>query len=181
MPGSRVCSWPEALIIRVPSCRQTGVSVIHGSCIMSSNVALFLGSTSSILAMIALLSLGSRRNKRQGPLMTSGFEELGTCGAGVGVNTGSACGSNLWRLSSTAGFASSVGFGLPSNDRLETASACGVTGLGADTKSLYDVSERRGIFQGNRRRDMHAKIIAKDQTSTGCGSYLLLSYTSGAK
>lgn len=166
-------------MIRVPSCLQTGVSVIHGSSIISSNVALFLGSTSSILPMIVLLSLGSRRNRRQGPLMTSGFEEPGTCGAGVG--TGSACGSDLRWLSSTDALASSVDFGLPSNDRLDPPSACGVPGLGGDTKSLYDISERRGIFQGNRRRDMHAKMIANDQISTGCGSYLLLSYTSGAR
>ena len=166
-------------MIRVPSCLQTGVSVIHGSSIISSNVALFLGSTSSILPIIVLLSLGNRRNKRQGPLMTSGFVDPGPCGAGVG--TGSACGSNLRRLSSTATLVSSTGFGFPSDNRLGAASACGVPGLGADTKSLYDISERRGIFQGNRRRDMHAKMIAKDQMSTGCGSYLLLSYTSGAK
>lgn len=166
-------------MIRVPSCLQTGVSVIHWSSIMSSKVALFLGSTSSILPIIVRLSLGSRRKRRHGPLMTSGFEEPGTCGAGVG--TGSAWGSDLWRLSSTAAAVSSAGFGLPSDDRLGPASICGVPGLGGETKSLYDTSERRGIFHGNRRRDMQAKIIAKDQMSTGCGSYLLLSYTSGAR
>lgn len=39
--------------------------------------------------------------------------------------------------------------------------------VGDDTKSLYELSVRRGAFQGNRRSVMHANIIAKDQISAG--------------
>ena len=74
VPGSKVCSCPPALItFPTSSCLQTGVVQIHGSSSISSSVALFLGLTSSILPIIALLSLGKRRSRRQGPLMTSCF------------------------------------------------------------------------------------------------------------
>jgi hypothetical protein len=44
--------------------------------------------------------------------------------------------------------------------------------LGGDTKSLYELSEIRGAFHGKRRRVIQQNIIASDQMSVGCGSYL---------
>lgn len=58
--------------------------------------------------------------------------------------------------------------GLPSHDLLETASEeTGVPGLGAEMNSLYELSVMRGAFQGNRRSDMQAKMIARDHISVG--------------
>jgi hypothetical protein len=42
-----------------------------------------------------------------------------------------------------------------------------VPGVGADAKSLYELSVIRGIFHGNLRNDMQQKIIARDQISAG--------------
>ena len=53
--------------------------------------------------------------------------------------------------------------------------------LGGETKSLYELSEMRGAFQGNRRSVMQQNMIARDQMSVGWGSYLERSYTSGAR
>ena len=53
--------------------------------------------------------------------------------------------------------------------------AGGVLGLGAEMKSLNELSDTLGAFHGNLRSDMHAKMIAKDQMSVGCGSYFLSS------
>jgi hypothetical protein len=39
--------------------------------------------------------------------------------------------------------------------------------LGGDTKSLYELSEIRGAFQGNRRSVMQQNMIASDQMSVG--------------
>jgi hypothetical protein len=39
--------------------------------------------------------------------------------------------------------------------------------LGGDTKSLYELSEMRGAFQGKRRSVMQQKIMASDQISVG--------------
>jgi hypothetical protein len=53
--------------------------------------------------------------------------------------------------------------------------------LGGETKSLYELSESRGAFHGNRRSVMQQNMMASDQISVGCGSYLERSYTSGAR
>ena len=53
--------------------------------------------------------------------------------------------------------------------------------LGGETKSLYELSETRGAFHGNRRSVIQQNMIARDQMSVGCGSYLERSYTSGAR
>ena len=63
-----------------------------------------------------------------------------------------------------------IDFGRSVVDLLEALSIWGVPGVGADTKSLYEVSEVRGSFQGNRRRVIHANMMAIDQISVGCGS-----------
>lgn len=39
--------------------------------------------------------------------------------------------------------------------------------LGGETKSLYELSETRGAFHGNRRRVMQQKMMARDQISVG--------------
>jgi hypothetical protein len=53
--------------------------------------------------------------------------------------------------------------------------------FGGETKSLYELSEIRGAFHGNRRNVMQQKMMASDQISVGCGSYFERSYTSGAR
>jgi hypothetical protein len=53
--------------------------------------------------------------------------------------------------------------------------------FGGAMKSLYELSEIRGAFQGKRRNVMQQNIIASDQMSVGCGSYFERSYTSGAR
>ena len=57
-------------------------------------------------------------------------------------------------------------------DRSLAASAGGVPGVGGEMKSLYELSVMRGAFHGNLLSDMQANIIARDQISVGCGSYL---------
>lgn len=52
---------------------------------------------------------------------------------------------------------------------------------GSAMNSLYELSVTLGAFHGNLRNVMHAKMIASDQMSAGCGSYFLSSYTSGAR
>ena len=70
--GSKVCSWPGALMTFPPStCAHTGVPDTHGSASISSIVALLLGFISSILPIIFLLSRGRRRSSLHGPLITS--------------------------------------------------------------------------------------------------------------
>lgn len=72
--GSRVWVCPMALYTcPCSSCRQMTVSLTHGSSNTSAMVALFFGSISSMRLIISLLSRGSSRNSRHGPLMTSGF------------------------------------------------------------------------------------------------------------
>lgn len=59
--------------------------------------------------------------------------------------------------------------------RLGSASGTGVPGVGVETKSLYELSLTRGCFQGNRRRLMQQKMMARDQISVGRGSYFFSS------
>lgn len=65
--------------------------------------------------------------------------------------------------------------------RFGSASGTGVPGVGWETKSLKELSVRRGCFHGNRRSVMQQNIIARDQISVGRGSYRFSSYTSGAR
>lgn len=44
--------------------------------------------------------------------------------------------------------------------------------LGGDTNNLYELSDTLGAFHGNRRNVMQQKMMASDQISVGCGSYL---------
>lgn len=83
--------------------------------------------------------------------------------------------------SAAAEVISEVDCDLPSDEVFNPPSAGGVPAVGGDTNSLYELSVRRGAFHGNRRSDMQAKIMARDHMSAGRGSYLLVSYTSGAK
>jgi hypothetical protein len=39
--------------------------------------------------------------------------------------------------------------------------------FGGETNSLYELSDTRGAFQGNRRNVMQQKMIASDQMSVG--------------
>ena len=75
--------------------------------------------------------------------------------------------AELRRSSATAGVISVADF-----DRSFAASAGGVPGVGGEINSLNELSVTRGAFHGNLRRDMQANIIASDQISVGCGSYL---------
>ena len=50
---------------------------------------------------------------------------------------------------------------------LMVPSADGVPGLGVDMNNLNELSVMRGAFQGKRRSDMQANIIARDQMSVG--------------
>jgi hypothetical protein len=74
------------------SCLQIGVPETQGSSKTSAIVARFLGSISSMRPMICLLSLGKRRRRRHGPLMTSGlaagaapFDPLAVAAAASGL------------------------------------------------------------------------------------------------
>lgn len=159
-----MCVCPGAWMISPPSsCRQMTVPETHGSARTSSMVARFLGSISNIRAMICLLSLGSRRSRRQGPLMTSGFlssEPGATLKLDLTFTTGTGSGST-----SLSGLLRSLvdleGTGVSDNLLIS------VPGDGGDANNLYELSVIRGIFHGNRRRDMQQKIIARDQISAG--------------
>lgn len=93
----------------------------------------------------------------------------------------SVLGAELRHESSEPGFKDVSDLDRPSETLREPISEGVVPGVGADANSLKELSVRRGAFQGKRRRDMQAKITAKDQMSVGCGSYFGLSYTSGAR
>lgn len=116
------------------SCRQIAVPETHGSARTSSNVARFLGSISSMRPMICLLSLGRRRNRRHGPLITSGFlspvavpfDPLATSDFGVvGLDS-------LSGIASLAGVSRSVVDFEGTSDILLIS----VPGVGAEAKSL---------------------------------------------
>ena len=74
VPGSSVCSWPGArLTAPTPSWLHTGALFTQGSSRISSMVALFLGSSSSMRPIICLLSRGRIRSNLHGPFTTSVF------------------------------------------------------------------------------------------------------------
>lgn len=180
--GSSVWVCPAALMtcVVVGSCRHIGVPLTQGSSRTSAIVARFLGSISSILPIICLVSLGNNRNNRHGPLITSCFFSPTAALAAA--------------LSGASFFASSDGLlgaaGLPSGvrdaaiilaisvsdfDLFVTSRLLSLVSVGDDAKSLYELSVIRGIFQGKRRRDMQQNMIARDQISAGRGSYFLSS------
>jgi hypothetical protein len=149
------------MILPPSSCEQTWLLMTHLSLRTSSSVARLLGSSSSILPIMCRLSRGSRRRSRQGPLITAGFS-----------------------FSPSVLDNSSVGVPVPSF-RWEWPDGCRDAGsewvppvtdlgpsFGGATKSLYELSVRRGAFQGNRRSVMQQKMMASDQISAGWGSYL---------
>lgn len=69
-----MCVCPGAGMTAPPSsCLQITAPCTHGSAITSAIVALFFGSIVNMRDMICRLSLGSKRIRRHGPLMTSAF------------------------------------------------------------------------------------------------------------
>lgn len=159
-----MCEWLGARNTSPPSsCRQMVVEETHPSAKTSSIVARFLGSISNIRDMICRLSRGSKRRRRHGPLITSGFlssEPGATFKLDLTFTTGTGSGST-----SLAGVSKSLvdleGCGV-SERRLIS-----VPGVGVEANSLYELSVIRGIFHGNRRRDMQQKMMASDQISVG--------------
>jgi len=115
---------------------------------------------------MCLLSLGKRRRSRHGPLITSGFFSAGA---------------------EPFPFAADPVVGFEAAVESETASLAGVSrsvvdldgagvseillmsvpGVGADAKSLYELSVIRGIFHGNRLNDIQQNMMARDQISAG--------------
>lgn len=87
------------------SCLQITAPWTHGSAITSAMVALFLGSIVNMRDMICRLSLGSKRIRRHGPLITSAF--LSGAGAAAVVPL-------LFAVDSPfgAGEVSGIGFGV---------------------------------------------------------------------
>jgi hypothetical protein len=152
------------------SWRQITVPETQGSSKTSDIVARFFGLISSIRPMICLLSLGKRRRRRHGPLITSGFlSASGACPVAPFVGVYSAFGVGAFEsvTASRAGVSKSV----VDFDGASEILLISVPGVGGDAKSLYELSVILGIFHGNRRRDMQQNMIASDQISGGCGSY----------
>lgn len=189
-PGSSVCSCSPALTNLPPSsCRHTGALFTQASASISSSVARFLGLTSSILPMTCLLSRGSSRSSRHGPLIT-----CGCCGASDAVDAVSGRDPSSVRVGgsdrapwpsaadlceATRDAGAERGAVAASISSLDLCRARSSSGLA--TKSLYELSDSRGAFHGKRRRDMQQNMMAIDHTSVGWGSYLDMSYTSGAR
>ena len=120
--------------------------------------------------MICLLSFGKSRSKRNGPLITSCFF------------------SPSGFRSPFVLFSSPVVESFPLSSDLEEFSVSamavvggGLIGEGGDAKSLYELSVKRGFFQGNLLNDMQQNMMARDHMSAGCGSYFRSSSTSGAR
>jgi len=112
--------------------------------------------------MICLLSLGRRRKRRHGPLMTSGFfsgsiapfDPFADALPGAGIASLAGVFKSLVDLDT---------FGVSDN----LLAFMSVPGVGGDAKSLYELSVIRGIFHGNRRSDIQQKMMASDQISAG--------------
>ena len=178
-----MCVWPVAFItLPWSTCWQTVLLLIHGSLSISSIVARFVGSISNILPIIERLSRGSSRKSRHGPLIVSCFGAA-CCEDFIDESSAAVLGTSFEGSSSAFPDIerTNIDLGLSLVVLLEVLSNCGVPVVGVDTKSLYDVSVVLGTFHGNRRRVMQANMIAIGQMSVGCGSYLLWSYTSGAR
>lgn len=171
---SRTWVWPRALAILPPtSCVQYCKLPIHSSYQISSSVARFLGFNSSILPIICLDSLGRSLKRRYGPLICGPPDPWTVDGAGLlGVPS----------ISGTAAAAAALRFWW-----LLDVGNGGEDGVvfwgrsGGEEKSLKELSDCRGAFQGNRRSVMQQKMMARDQTSAGCGSYFISPHTSGAR
>lgn len=152
MGGSRVCVWSSALITLPGSIwRQMTVLLTQLSSKISGIFALFLGSISSIRPMTWRLSLGNSRRILQGPLMTS----LGLSPELEVVPAGAVC--RTFSLSSALEKMSLCGTSLKAlvdlfGGRTNFLGSC--PGVGSAAKSLYELSVKRGTFQGNRRRLM---------------------------
>lgn len=175
---SRVCRWfVDLWTVPLSSCLQIWVELIQESCHMSSILALFVGSSSNILPMMFLVSRGNKRSNRVGPFNSPSREECRLF--------------RLWSGSSSRPLplgiraVPSLGFDeLPGRcwwvfEVGGAVDCCKSSGF--EQNSLKDLSESRGAFHGNRLSDMQQKMIARDQISAGCGSYLISTQTSGAK
>ena len=120
--------------------------------------------------MIDRLSRGKSRKRRQGPLIDSGLGASDDLVVECLMEESSAAvelfvaSDSLPTAADTDGTNMDLGRWLV--DCRDAASE-GVPGEGAETKSLYELSDTRGTFQGKRRSVMQAKIIAIDQTSVG--------------
>ena len=152
----------------VSSCLQITVPAIQSSSKTSTNVALCRGSISNMRAITCLLSLGKSLSSRQGPLMTSGFFSPPS----VDARDASLLDSGWYRVScSVSGSTSLATVCSMSLVDLECAGSdilrISVPGVGGDANNLYELSVMRGIFHGNRRKDMQQKIMANDQISQG--------------
>lgn len=128
------------------------------------------------------LSRGNNRNSRHGPLIVSCLvgSSLAPVCCDDGMEESSAVDLTPSLLPSSLllgadAEGTNMDFGRCSEVRLEAFSADGVPGLGAAINSLYELSVALGSFQGKRRSVMQANMMAMDQISVGCGSYLLWS------
>lgn len=166
------------MIVPSNSCLHISVLATHSLANISGNFARFLESISNIRPIMCLLSLGKSRSSRQGPFTTSVRCSPLSIEVRVVVllSPASPCVAN----------------GLLGSPSLETVfdislvdfawGRCfSVPGVGGDANSLYELSVIRGIFHGNLRSDIQAKIIARDHMSADWGSYSRSPYTSGAK
>lgn len=171
-PGSSVCSWLSQRTTLPPSsCVHTRLPVTHLSSMISSSVARFLGSISNILPTICLLSRGSSRRSRHGPLITCDacwllvVEVVGFCSPLAACSLlGCRDAGSDWEPDARW---SSPAVGAESEGGLEGPAICLGPSFGGDTKSLYELSDTRGAFHGNRRSVIQQKMMARDQMSVG--------------
>ena len=178
---SRVCRWfVDLWTVPSSSCLQIWVELTQGSCHISSILALFAGSSSNILPMMCLVSRGNKRSNRVGPFNSPSRPTAEGCGL-FGL-----CSSSPSRPCPLGVRA------VPSLDFDELPGRCWwvfeeeracvcCNSSGFEQNSLKDLSDSRGAFHGNRLSDMQQKMIARDQISAGCGTYLISLQTSGAK
>jgi hypothetical protein len=135
--GSSVCVWPSArMIFPWSSCLQIAVPETQGSSRTSAIVARFFGSISSMRPMICLLSLGKRRKRRHGPLITSGF--LSGAAAPFDPLAEGASDFGVVGLEELSGIASLAGVSrsVVDLDGISDNRLMSVPGVGADAKSV---------------------------------------------